>query len=262
MIPVIAAAAAAAMGVETLTLRKAVGVCCSALGAAVVVAFGVSGDGGGEANPDSSKASVVVGNLILLGQCVCMGVLLVLQKSLMSSTGLPPTTTTFFYNVIAALISLVATPILVGGDVASYRFTTWQPLLATLYGAVFGLCFIYVVLGWATARTSPTIVSLSMTLQPPLNALLSVLFMGRTSFTFGEVCGGLLISAGLVVTVAFRDTAKTQPDDAATNGALSRSDSESDDGHLALGSRDELARPLADDRPGLDAGPHEDRDFV
>ena len=204
VIPVIAAAAAAASGVERLTSRVAFGVGLAAAGALVVVVFGVSGGGGGEANAGASSASVALGNVILLGQCVCMGCLLVLQKALIESTRLPPTTTTLFYNLIAAAIALVATPLLVGDDAGAYVFASWAPVAATLYGAVFGLCFVYVVLGWATALTSPTVVSLSMTLQPPLNALLSVLFMGRRSFTAGEVAGGVLISAGLAVTVLGR----------------------------------------------------------
>ena len=61
----------------------------------------------------------------------------------------------------------------------------------------------YTVLGWATKQTTPTVVALSMTLQPPLNGLMSVLFMGRRSFSAGEICGGFLIAAGLVITAAF-----------------------------------------------------------
>ena len=86
-----------------------------------------------------------------------------------------------------------------------------------------GLCFVYAVLGWATKRTSPTVVALSMTLQPPLNGLLSVLFMGRQSFSAGEMCGGFLVTAGLVIVAAFGDRADAD--------ASSEDDGE---GHLAL----------------------------
>ncbi|KAH8060764.1 hypothetical protein JL721_8980 [Aureococcus anophagefferens] len=73
VIPVIAAAAAAASGVERLTSRVAFGVGLAAAGALVVVVFGVSGGGGGEANAGASSASVVLGNVILLGHVVFMG---------------------------------------------------------------------------------------------------------------------------------------------------------------------------------------------
>ena len=51
-----------------------------------------------------------------------------------------------------------------------------------------------------------------MTLQPPLNAVLSVLFMGRTMFSGGEVVGGAFIVAGLLVaTFSTSDAALLAP---------------------------------------------------
>jgi len=241
LIPVIATAAAALSGVERPTGGVAAGVALSAAGALVVVARGVGGRGGGERNPGATRASVVFGNVVLVGQCACMGVLLVLQKAVLASSKLPPTTTTFFYNVVAAAAACVATPLAVGGAWAAYAFTGAAEILATLYGAVFGLCLIYAALGWATAETSPTVVALSMTLQPPLNALLSVLFLGRRAFTAGEVAGGALVSAGLVV-VALAKRRRDRPPASPPPRGVPRDD---DDGHLALGSSaDDLGAPL------------------
>ena len=255
VIPVIAAGAAAAMGVERLTARVACGVFLGASGALVVVAFGVGGDDSGEKNVDAERSTVIFGNVVLLGQCCCMGVLLVLQKAIMSSTGLPPTTTTFFYNVVATALAVVATPALVGAEAAAYRFGDWAALAATFYGAVFGICFVYVTLGWATHRVGPTWVSLSMTLQPPLNALLSVLFMGRRSFTAGEVGGGVLISAGLAVTALARGPRDRGAKVAARESAAASDGGDDDDdpgdgGHLALGGGVAgLGAPLTDPSP-------------
>ena len=67
------------------------------------------------------------------------------------------------YNLIAAAIALIATPLLVGADFSRYAFSSLIEVLATLYGALVGICFVYCVIGWATQRTSPTLVSLSMT---------------------------------------------------------------------------------------------------
>jgi len=241
LIPVIAAAAAAAAGVERPTARVFAGVGLAASGALVVVALGVGGGGGGEANVGATRGRVFFGNAVLFGQCCCMGLLLVLQKATLASSRLPPTTTTLFYNVIAAALACVATPLAVGADLEAYKFSGAAEILATVYGAVFGLCLIYAILGWATARTAPTVVAVSMTLQPPLNAALSVLFLGRTSFTAGEVAGGALISAGLVVVaLAKRAAAKAAPGDAPPIPPH-----DPDDGHLALGGAVDLGEPLA-----------------
>ena len=69
-------------------------------------------------------------------------------------------------------------------------------------GAVVGVSFVYVALAWATQRTTPSTTAITMTLQPPLNALLSVMFLHRTSFSWGELLGGVLVMAGLVVTAS------------------------------------------------------------
>ncbi|KAJ8611020.1 hypothetical protein CTAYLR_007066 [Chrysophaeum taylorii] len=209
IIPVVSFAAAAASGVEKLDLRRGFGVLLSAGGALVVVVFGVSEDHDSEGGSKTSRRDVFIGNAYLLGQCVCMGVLLVLQKSLLRTTGIPPTTLTLVYNVIAAALSGVCTLSSVGFEKRVYEFHRWIEVVATLYGAIFGICLIYVLLGWATHRAGPTLVSLSMTLQGPLNALLACIFLGRRSFTVGEVGGGALIALGLAVTVIASPFAKT-----------------------------------------------------
>jgi hypothetical protein len=76
-----------------------------------------------------------------------MGSLLVVQRLVMTRTGLGPTTTTCAYNIIALMLALIATPALVGEEAGAYQLKTTTEWIATLYGAVFGICFIYVTLG-------------------------------------------------------------------------------------------------------------------
>eukprot|EP00628_Pelagophyceae_sp_CCMP2097_P024622 CAMPEP_0184212382 /NCGR_PEP_ID=MMETSP0976-20121227/13609_1 /TAXON_ID=483370 /ORGANISM="non described non described, Strain CCMP2097" /LENGTH=336 /DNA_ID=CAMNT_0026517101 /DNA_START=39 /DNA_END=1045 /DNA_ORIENTATION=+ len=200
-IPVFAALLAGASGVERIGPRTVCGICLSACGAVVVVVYGVPADHNTEGGGEVSNADAFVGNAILLAQCFCMGGLLVLQKHLITRTGLGAATTTGCYNAVAVVLAVLATTALVGGDAQHYAFHSAVEIWALLYGVVLGGCLVYVLLAWATQQTSPTVVSLSMTLQPPLNAVLSVLFLGRDSFSAGEIIGGALITAGLVVTV-------------------------------------------------------------
>lgn len=217
IIPVVSAVAAWATGVERLSMRKALGIFASAVGAFVVVVFGVRSDHNTEGG-DSSGHRILVGNAFLLGQCVAMGCLLVLQKALLTATGVPPTTLTLVYNIIAMIPAVVATLILVDPtESGAYSLKRPIELGATLYGAVFGICFIYTLLTWATSKIGPSAVSLSMTLQGPLNAVLACLFLDRRSFTIGEVGGGTLIVVGLVVTVLDTGAADPPPAAAAAN---------------------------------------------
>ena len=75
VIPVFAAGIAIATRVEGVSLRKLAGVCVSAGGALVVVVWGVREDHGGERNTGATSHGVIVGNCVLVGQCVCMSAL-------------------------------------------------------------------------------------------------------------------------------------------------------------------------------------------
>lgn len=257
IIPVVSAFFATVTGVERLSFRKALGVLVSAAGAVVVVVFGVRRDPNKEGG---EGGHVVVGNAFLLGQCVCMGGLLVLQKSLLSATNIPPTTLTLAYNCVAATYALVFTICLVDPrqEPEAYSFSSRIEIVATLYGAVFGICLIYVLLTWATDRAGPTVVALSMTLQGPLNAILACLFLGRSSFTLGEIGGGALICLGLVVTVLDSSSAKVEGYAAPSPNAARRSSSSSptgeDDHHVPKldNEEEESSRyTFADDDDGL-----------
>ena len=198
-IPVVSAVVAAGTGVEKLGKGTAMGVLFGALGALVVVGLGVPED----PNTEGAKSeNLILGNLVLAGQCVCMGCILVLQKAIHANTTIPPTTLTFLYNVIVAVLAVVVTPLLVPPS-SVYVPASQAAIAALVYGSLIGICIIYSLLAWATTQAGPTLVALSMTLQPPFNAVLAVLFLDRTSFTSGEIIGGLLILLGLVVTLVF-----------------------------------------------------------
>lgn len=191
-IPVFAAAIAVMMRVETLTRHKAVGIGFCALGSFVVTAWGVQGDS------TEGASNVVLGNIILVIQCFSMAALLVTQKRVLERY--PPTTTTAGYYTVATVMTLITTLAWVQ-DPSAYVIRTSMEWVAVIFGALVGVTYIYCALAWCTQRTSPATTAVSMTMQPPLNALLSVLFMGRTMFSLGEVLGGLLIMGGLVITV-------------------------------------------------------------
>mmetsp|Transcript_27482 Transcript_27482/g.88758 ORF Transcript_27482/g.88758 Transcript_27482/m.88758 type:complete len:491 (+) Transcript_27482:1615-3087(+) len=211
-IPVVSSLVAGLSGVERVSASAIVGVLLGAAGAFVVVFYGVPEDTNREGGGPESKRRLLFGNLFLAGQCVCMGCLLVVQKAVLAANPtLGPATLTFLYNGVAAALAIVVTPFLApsfggkNGDASAYVPHTKYAVAAIVYGAVVGICVIYVLLAWATQKAGPTVVALSMTLQPPLNAVLAVLLMNRDSFATGEWVGGLLIVAGLLVSVLRRE---------------------------------------------------------
>mmetsp|Transcript_7395 Transcript_7395/g.10281 ORF Transcript_7395/g.10281 Transcript_7395/m.10281 type:complete len:454 (-) Transcript_7395:240-1601(-) len=211
IIPVTSALIASISGVETATKRTMIGVSFGAFGALIVVLFGVERDKSNtEGDPHGfSSRRIAIGNIYLLGQCLCMGALLVLQKALHTRTKIPATTLTALYNSIAAFLATLTTLIIIRQHKNSYSLQTANEIAAVVYGAIIGICFVYVLLGWATIVAGPTVVALSMTLQPPLNAVLAVLFLHRTSFSFGEIFGGFIIIAGLCIVVLQKNTSSS-----------------------------------------------------
>jgi len=208
-IPVFAAAFGWAMGVESLSGRAWAGVTVCAIGAVVVIVWGVredptptSNDDGEDDDSGSGSGGVVLGNIILLVQCVSLALLLVFEKPVLER--LPPISVTACYYSFAAVYTAVTTLAAVPPSAEEYLIETRAEWVALVYGSTVSVAFIYTALSWATKRTSPSTVAVSMTLQPPLNAALSVLFLGRTIFTTGEVLGGVLIVIGLLVTVRYQ----------------------------------------------------------
>lgn len=185
-IPVFAAVFAWSVGAERMSSTKASGVAICALGALVTVAWGAA-DGSDESSNEANGAGdhVLLGNFILLLQCACMaGLLVTSQREL--RRGVPPTTLTARYYSLGAvltwLVCLAAIPPWGSSSedgsahASGYRLalTTPSALVAIAYGGCVSVTFVYCALAWATKQSSPTTAALSMTLQPPLNAVLSV----------------------------------------------------------------------------------------
>lgn len=188
----------------------------------------------------------MLGNAILLAQCSAMAALLVLQKRVFNRSGtalarpaVPPTfLTAWSYTGAAALTFGVAgaqaaiaaakssssdgdglraagRALALGGDPAA----AWR---AVLFGVFVGISFTQVAMACVNARAGPSAVASSMTLQPPLNAVLSCLFLGRRGVTAGEFAGGTIVCAGLLLVANAPAASAAEGTDARRNdeGAL------------------------------------------
>lgn len=181
-LPVFAVAAAAVLGIEVIGPRRLQGIALSIVGALVLV------------NPFrfSGGHDAAVGNVLILGNCLCYALFLVLQRPILQR--LPWRTViagSFFLGGVATLI--VAAPALAALDPARISLATW---LMLAYIVLFASVFAYAANTWAVRRSSPTLVAAYTTLQPLITAVLAILFL-HESLGWSEVAGFALIAAGL-----------------------------------------------------------------
>ena len=180
--PVFAAAAAALLGIERIGPRRLVGILLSVAGALVMV------------NPlrFSTDQGSAVGNLLILINCLCYSLFLVLQRPLLRR--IPWRTliaASFVFGGAAVLV--VSLPALLALDYAAVPAAAWW---GVVYIVLLATVFAYAVNTWAVRRSSPALVAAYSTLQPLVAAALAAAFLGER-FGWIEGLGFALIAGGL-----------------------------------------------------------------
>jgi drug/metabolite transporter (DMT)-like permease len=183
-IPVFTAMIAALTGVERLSRWQAVGVALSVGGALVMLSplrFVVG-------------ANTTLGNVLLLGNCVCYAAFLVWQRPVLKR--LPPLTLVawaFLFGGIGVIavsfrhmgaVNFTATPALVWAGLA--------------YSILIQSALNYTINTWAMGRSTPSLVSSYHTLQPLSAALLAAVFL-HEQVSWREGAGFALIMGGLAL---------------------------------------------------------------
>ena len=182
--PVFAVAAGALLGVERIGSRRLLGIALSVAGALMLVnPLRLSGGVGGQA---------LLGNVLILINCCCYAVFLVLQRPLLRR--MPWRTllaASFVFGGTATF--LTSLPALSRLDAAAVPATTWW---GVAYIVVFATVVAYAINTWAVRRSSPSLVAAYGTLQPLVAAVLAASFLGER-FGWAEGLGFGLIVAGL-----------------------------------------------------------------
>jgi drug/metabolite transporter (DMT)-like permease len=180
--PVFTVAIAALLGIERIGPRRLLGVALSAAGAIVLV------------GPDrlSLGSSVAFGNALILTNCLCYSIFLVLQKPLFDR--IPWRTTIAWSFLLGGLPVLpLSAPSWLTFHPGALSFGTWAGVAYVTLGATLGA---YALSTWAVRRTSPALVAAATTLQPPLAGVLALMFLGER-WGWRQAAGFLLIAAGL-----------------------------------------------------------------
>lgn len=144
-----------------------------------------------------------LGISLVLIQCVAAANMIVHQKRLLIKYD--PAVTTFVYYSIATMFTMTLCTIV------SYQFTAEDfvfngyalPWIAVAYASVFATLFAYNATTWANKRLSPSMTTAYNTLQPFDTVLLSFVLLAIVPSP-SEMVGGVIIAAGLVVTVYSR----------------------------------------------------------
>lgn len=197
LLPVFTAILAAASGVETISIKKMVGVICSVVGAVVIIAFGEA------YNTGSSEANSLEGVIFGVG-CLMMNLLgssggVVLQKPLLRKY--PPVFLVWSAYVVATVFCAIYAVTQVGVDPLSWTFYNNSRLLLCLcYGWCLTTTFNYIALAWGNKYTAPTTVTAYATLIPITTVFLSWALLGRI-LTPGQAVGGVVVIIGLVINV-------------------------------------------------------------
>ncbi|HVR99310.1 MAG TPA: DMT family transporter [Thermoanaerobaculia bacterium] len=181
-IPVFTAAVAALLRIEPLTRQRLLGVALSVAGALVLI------------NPlrFATGGQTARGNLLILVNCFCFALFLVLQRPLFQRV--PWRTVIAGSFVFGALGVLpLSGPALAALDPGKISAGAW---LGVAYIVLFSTTIAYAVNTWAVRRSSPALVAAYTTLQPLATALLAAAFLGET-FGWAEGLGLGLIVAGL-----------------------------------------------------------------
>ena len=147
-----------------------------------------------------NETHVIFCTFLILIQCFGMANIIVIQSSLVMKYG--SALLTFTYYSIGTAITLFFCL------VHSSEFTTadlffnynYMPWLALLYASIFGTVYTYNAYAWAGKYVTPSICTSYTTLQPLITILLSY-FCFHELIDFIQICGGLFIGLGLLLTI-------------------------------------------------------------
>ena len=180
------------LGVERVTTRKVVGILASLAG----IAFVVLGSGG-RASSSSGDGVSLLGNLLVLGACLCWSTYTVLLKPYTERIpGVPLSAVTMVGGAIP-LAALASTQLL-GTEWSALPAGAWGALL---YSGLLALAVAYLFWYRGVRVIGPTRTGMYSNLQPVVALVVAWLALGETP-TVIQIVGAVAIMAGILLTRA------------------------------------------------------------
>ncbi|MBR1142871.1 DMT family transporter [Bradyrhizobium sp. AUGA SZCCT0431] len=162
-LPLLTMVVGAALGSEALTLRKSLGVVIAMLGVALALLSGLA-----FAPPGAWR-----GDLLMVGAALCMALYSIWSKPFIARSG-PISFTTMAMGVGAAWLIVVSCWRGSFAPVADFGMPQW---LAATYLGAFGSALTFYLWAFALARTTPTRVAISVTVNPVAASLVGAVLL-------------------------------------------------------------------------------------
>lgn len=202
LIPVVVAVVSAALGLEKFTFKKTLGICCAVIGAMIMVVYNEleSVSHGRKAQEEESW-----GFFCVVSDIVTTASFLAIQKRLLVFMA-PLQLMAYGHSIGAVCIGAYAF------SAVPFSFKAWsldQGALTALWYTNLETMICFWLMCWALVKSSPTVCSLSSTLQPMFTAIIQVVVLG-TFVTRHDALGAVLAIGGLTMTLSESGTEEVE----------------------------------------------------
>jgi len=197
-LPLLTMVVGAALGSEALTVRKSAGVMIAMFGVAIALLSGLT----------SAPPGAWRGDLLMVGAALCMALYSIWSKPFIARSG-PIAFTTMAMGVGAACLILISCW---RGSFAPVAYFGIQQWLAAVYLGAFGSALTFYLWAFALARTTPTRVAISVSVNPVTASLVGAVLL-HEPLSWNLIGGIVTVSAGIwMATTAGRQARPaTQP---------------------------------------------------
>ena len=195
--PMITMVVSGLLGLERITPRKVIGVAIAVGGTAVALAAGLS----------SAPEGAWRGDLLMFGAAVCIAAYNIWSRPFIERSS-PLGFSAFGMGVGGAALALLSVVTGRAPVIATFTPTAW---LACAYLALFGGAISYYMWVIAIRRTSPTLVTISLTVNPVTAAIYGALLLGEP-ITWPLVAGFLTVLTGIVIAATGRKDLPLPPE--------------------------------------------------
>jgi drug/metabolite transporter (DMT)-like permease len=162
-LPLLTMVVGAVLGSEALTARKSLGVVIAMLGVAIALLSGLT----------SAPPGAWRGDLLMVGAALCMAFYSIWSKPFIARSG-PIAFTTMAMGVGGAFLILISCGRGSFAPVADFGMPQW---LAVIYLGAFGSALTFYLWAFALARTTPTRVAISVTVNPVAASLVGAVLL-------------------------------------------------------------------------------------
>jgi len=188
-LPLLTMVVGSALGSEALTLRKSLGVVIAMFGVAIALLSGLT----------SAPAGAWRGDLLMVGAALCLAFYSIWSKPFIARSG-PMPFTTMAMGVGAACLIVVSCARGSFAPVADFGIPQW---LAATYLGAFGSALTFYLWAFALARTTPTRVAISVTVNPVAASLVGAVLLNEP-LSWNLVGGIVTVFVGIWIATTAR----------------------------------------------------------